>query len=55
MFPRTAYSRVEDSEGKGTAAGPVSVPASQAALAKIQHDTTEQGNPSPETMQGRFM
>lgn len=43
-------------EGKGSAAGPVSLPALQAALAKIQWDTREQGSLSPEmAMQGLFM
>lgn len=41
---------------KGSAAGPVSLPARQAALAKTQRDTREQGSLSPEMpMQGLFM
>lgn len=54
MFTHSVYLHVEEMEWKSTAAGPASLPASQAALTKIQRDTTEQGNLSPETMQGLF-
>lgn len=55
MFTGSAYLQVEEIERKSTTAGSVSLPAPQAALTKIQRDIMEQGNLSPETMQGLFM